>query len=184
MPASFWRSTMNLYLIGYRGSGKTTVAKCLAKILRRPFCDTDAVIESLAGQSIRQIFESAGESAFRQRESQVIHSIAGSAGQVISLGGGAVLAEANRTFLKGNGRTAWLRADPEVLWNRIANDQVSHDQRPNLSDRGGREEVHTILRSRTPVYNACADYTIDVDHLSPNEIAESIARWWNRADKE
>jgi shikimate kinase len=174
---------MNLYLIGYRGSGKSTVAVLLGRKLNRVVIDTDAEIERHAEQSISEIFKSEGEAGFRARETKVICSHPAESKLVVSLGGGAPLAKANQDWLANSGRTAWLAAEPKVLWQRISGDQTSTDRRPALTELQGRQEVEQVLTERTPVYSACADYKIEVDELSPEQIADAIANWWKSVDK-
>src|SRR5688572_10466805 len=101
---------MNIFLIGYRGSGKSTVAQHAAKLLGWPWLDADAVLEVRAGKSIRQIFADEGEGAFRDLESAVVADLAGSDEHVIALGGGAILREENRQALAGRGLVVWLQA--------------------------------------------------------------------------
>src|SRR5579859_3675326 len=95
---------MSILLIGYRGSGKTTIGKRLADRLWQPFVDTDDLIVKKAGKNIRQIFEEQGEDAFRDLEEQVMKEVVGLSEHVISLGGGSVLREANRQAIKNSGR--------------------------------------------------------------------------------
>ena len=174
---------MNLYLIGYRGSGKSTVAPLLACRLGRNSIDTDLLIEEKSGKSISQIFADQGEAEFRRLESNAIAAYEGSANLIMSLGGGAPLAEINRNWIALNGKTVWLTASAEVLYLRIIGDPSSGTTRPNLTDQGGLLELSTILATRTAVYEDCADYAIDVAEKSPEQIAEAIVDWWNSVDK-
>src|SRR4051794_5145590 len=113
---------MNIALIGYRGSGKSSIGKCLAARLSLAFVDTDTLIVQRAGQTIREIFEAEGEAGFRTRELAAIREVAARDQQVIALGGGAVLKPENITAVKQGGaaRVVWLQAAPEVLFQRIA----------------------------------------------------------------
>lgn len=165
---------MNLFLIGYRGSGKTTVAAALAAQLDWPWIDADVELERRAGQTIKQIFDSDGEAKFRDLESAMVADLARGAGQIIALGGGAVLREQNRQALVGRGKIIWLKASPEVLFQRIQDDPTTAARRPNLTGQGGLAEVRKLLAERTPLYAACADVTIDVQHQAPAEIATQI----------
>ena len=174
---------MNLYLIGYRGCGKSTVTPLVAQRLNREFVDTDEVIVQHAGQSIAEIFTKYGEAEFRRLETDAVTAIDRAQQLVVSLGGGAILAETNRQWMKANGKTVWLTADPEVLWARINNDESSSATRPDLTDDGGLAEVRNVLAQRTELYDGCADYTINVADSSPKQVAESIACWWQTVDK-
>ena len=165
---------MNLFLIGYRGSGKTTVAAALAGELGWPWIDADAELERRAGKSIKQIFDDGGEPAFRDLESAVVADLAQRDQYVIALGGGAVLREQNRKALQGRGCVVWLRASPDTLAARIAADATTAERRPNLTGQGGLVEIRELLAVRTPIYEACADVTIDADGRTPAEIVREI----------
>ena len=171
---------MNLYLIGYRGSGKTIVAPLLAKQLGWTAHDTDSEVVLLAGCPISQMFAEYGESCFREWETTVIEALSRQSNLVVSTGGGAPLAEANRQRMAGTGRVIWLQASPIVLWKRISAD--AHADRPDLTDQGGLEEVKQVLAARCEIYDACADYKLNVESLSPEQIAERIAEWWDPVD--
>lgn len=167
---------MNLFLIGYRGSGKSSVAAALAELLGWPWIDTDLEIERQAGKTIRQIFAEEGEAGFREREAAAIARIAAADRQVVALGGGAVLRPDNRLALRGRGRVVWLQASPQVLWQRIAGDPATAARRPDLTAAGGLAEVERLLAERTPLYAACADLTVPTEGLAPGEIAQQIVR--------
>jgi shikimate kinase len=166
---------MNVFLIGYRGSGKSTVAAALAERLGWPWLDADAELERRAGKTIKQIFANGGEQVFRDLESAVVHDLARGDRQVIALGGGAVLREESRQALAGRGKLVWLKASPEALLERIEADATTAARRPNLTSHGGLAEIRQLLAERTPLYQACADLTIDTEDKSPVEIAHQIA---------
>ena len=174
---------MNLYLIGYRGSGKTTVGRLLADELGWPFLDTDAEIEKNAGRPIREIFSEQGEEEFRRLESEAILATIQLNETIISLGGGACQRKANRETIRSGGKSAWLTGDAETLWERISADLISDEQRPDLTGLGGLEEVKQLLEQRHENYAACADYKIETRELQPHEVAAQIVRWWNSVDK-
>jgi shikimate kinase len=165
---------MNLFLIGYRGSGKTTVAAVLAEQLAWSWIDADAELERRAARTIKQIFAEQGELAFRDLESAVLQDLAAHQNHVLALGGGIVLRPENRRLLKDRGKTVWLQASPEALLNRIDNDVTTADRRPNLTGQGGLAEIRTLLAERTPLYAECADLAIDAETKSPAEIARQI----------
>jgi shikimate kinase len=165
---------MNVFLIGYRGSGKTTVAAALSERLRWPWVDADALLEQRAGKTIKQIFAESGEQAFRDMESAVVTVVAAGDGRIVALGGGAVLREQNRRLLSGRGKIVWLQVSPEVLAARIEADATTAERRPNLTGEGGLAEIRTLLAERTPLYAACADLTVNAETESPAEIAERI----------
>lgn len=168
---------MNLYLIGYRGSGKTTVARLASTLLAQPWVDADEELERQAGKTIREIFAESGEEHFRELESQVLADLAQGPHRIVALGGGIILRETNRQLLKRSGKVVWLRARPETLLARIQADPTTADRRPQLTSTGGLEEIKRLLAERTPLYATCADYVVDVDELTPEEVAERIAHW-------
>jgi len=169
---------MNLYLIGYRGSGKSTVARLLATQLHRELLDTDQFIEDQAGQSIAEIFRESGEPHFRALEKDLIHSFAATDRRVVSLGGGAVLDPANRQWLNQTGKVVWLQADATTLWQRVAADPSTGQRRPDLTDQGGQAEIECLLLQREPLYAQCSDFSVAVDELTPTQISASIIAWW------
>ena len=165
---------MNIVLIGYRGSGKTSVGRAVAQRLGRPFVDTDALIEERAGCRIAEIFANEGEAAFRIREAAVVREVAAVDGQVISVGGGAVLSAANIEVLRAGGRTVWLEAPAETLWERIRGDGSSAANRPDLTVAGGLEEVRTLLAQREPLYRSAADEVVETARRSVDAIADEV----------
>lgn len=165
---------MNLFLIGYRGSGKTTVAVALAQQLDWPWIDADAELERRAGMTIKQIFAEKGELAFRDLETAVLQDLAARKGQIVALGGGVVLRAENRSVLRERGKTVWLQASPETLVRRISDDPTTVDRRPNLTAQGGLAEIRNLLEQRTPLYAECANMTINAEHTLPDEIAHQI----------
>lgn len=168
---------MNLYLIGYRGSGKTTVAAELAALLGWKWLDADDEIERRAGKTIKEIFASSGEQAFRDLEAAVVADLAKLDAHVVALGGGAVLREESRLAIRGSGKVVWLQASAETLFRRITGDSSTAGRRPNLTAAGGIEEVERLLAIRTPIYAAIADLTLDAEAVSPRRLAEQIASW-------
>ena len=165
---------MNVFLIGYRGSGKTTVARRLGELLGWPSADADSELEQRAGKSIKDIFAAGGEPAFRELESRVIADLASRDEHVIALGGGAILSATNRKAIAGRGTVIWLQASPETLFARINADPATEERRPNLTAQGGVGEIRALLEERTPQYRASAHLTVDVNRLDPDEIARQI----------
>jgi shikimate kinase len=174
---------MHLYLIGYRGSGKSTVGRLVAARLGRPIIDTDEVIERESGMTIKEIFEAESEQGFRDRETEALRAVALRSSQpcVVSLGGGAILREENQQLILASGHCVWLQGTPELLHQRILSDQTTQSRRPNLSQRGGFEEVADVLRVRTPIYQRLAEKTVAIDCRPPDELANEIVDWANSA---
>ncbi len=172
---------MNLYLIGYRGSGKTTVAAELARLLGWKWLDADVEIERRAGKTIKEIFADSGEQTFRDLEVAVIANVAKLTNHVIALGGGAIMREESRQAIGGSGKTVWLDAAPEIIFQRISGDPSTAERRPNLTVEGGLAEVERLLALRSPVYAACADLTLAATDATPAELAMQIADWLRTA---
>ena len=164
---------MQLILIGYRGTGKTTVARRVAELLELECFDADVEIEHRAGKSIRQFFDDDGEQAFRDREVQVIADLVQHGDSVLSLGGGAVMREETRQAI-APGTVVWLTARPETVHQRMAEDTKTFQQRPNLTTGGGLAEITSLLCEREPVYRACADFIVETDAKSAEQVAQEI----------
>jgi len=165
---------MRIVLIGYRGTGKTTVGELLARDLGRPFIDLDPLIEQQAGMSIADIFRRFGEEHFRGLESRVIAGLDPQAEDVISAGGGAILREQNVRLLRGNSLVVWLTASAETLHARIGGDATTAQRRPDLTALSGLAEIRHLLAVREPLYRGACDLEIDTDALSVRQIAERI----------
>ena len=166
---------MNVILIGYRGTGKSAVARRLAERLGRQAIDADVEIESRAGRSIADIFSGDGEEHFRDLESGVLEDWASRDDTVLAAGGGAVLRETNRKLLRRMGKVVWLCASPQTILRRVAEDPDSKRRRPNLTT-GGEQEVLELLAARTPIYRECADLVVDTEDKTPDQVAEEIVR--------
>ncbi|HLL91242.1 MAG TPA: shikimate kinase [Tepidisphaeraceae bacterium] len=169
---------MSIFLIGYRGSGKTSVGKRLADRLWQSFVDADAEVVKRANMTIRQIFEQCGEPHFRDLESQVVADLAKLQEHVVALGGGAVLREQNRQAIQGGGhKVIYLKCDPAELHKRIQADTATAETRPALTTLGGGvEEVEKLLAEREPIYRQMATAELDVTNLTPEEAVVRVVR--------
>lgn len=163
----------NWFLIGYRGAGKTTVARLLAERLGWAWVDADQVLETRDGRTIREIFAAEGEAGFRDKETALLTELCSLKQHVIATGGGVVLRLENRLEMQRSGRIAWLVADPPTLWRRLQNDISSQERRPALTT-GGLAEIEELLIVREPLYHACADVTVDTTGRSPEEVVSAI----------
>jgi shikimate kinase len=180
---------MNVALIGYRGSGKTSVGRRLAERQGIPFVDADEELVRRAGRSIKTIFETSGEAAFRDLESKVLQDLLARREVVLSLGGGVILREANRERLIDSPfARVYLHASPAVLHGRIHADPNTAANRPALTHLGGGiEEIATLLAAREPLYREVATAELDVSALNVDEVVTQIeklaASGWRLAAK-
>ncbi len=172
---------MNIVLIGYRGSGKTHTGRQLAELLQWAFVDTDRLIETSAGKSIRQIFDDDGEAHFRDLETAAIDATLQTDQQVIALGGGAVLRPENRSRIQHNSLVVWLKADPATLLQRIEGDADSAATRPALTSLGNEQEIEHLLNQREPLYREVCDLELDSAGQSPADLAAAIGRQVDQA---
>jgi shikimate kinase len=161
-------------LVGYRGTGKTTVGQIVAQRLCRPFIDTDLVLESRFGKSIRAIFEVEGEPKFRECEAAILAEATADLHCVVATGGGAVMRPSNRQALRRFGFVVWLTATPEILAARLGADLATGVSRPPLTALGTLDEISQVLQSRTPFYQEVADLVIETDHRTPLMVAEAV----------
>jgi shikimate kinase len=165
---------MVISLIGYRGSGKSSVAPLLASRLGWEWFDADSLIEKAAGCTIREIFTNHGEPHFRELERQVMAELLGRQQIVIAAGGGAILNADTRRLLSTAGPVVWLRASIATLEGRINQDVTTAARRPALTNRIGAQEIEELLAQREPLYRQCASLTIDTDGQGASRIADQI----------
>ena len=162
---------MNIVLIGYRGTGKTSVGPILAERLGRQLVSTDAEVITRTRRPIPEIVQEAGWDHFRDLESEVCRDLAGKDGLVIDTGGGAILRQENVACLKKNGVLFWLTAEVPVIAERLGDDR----QRPSLTNtKSFVDEVEEVLRERQPKYAAAADHMIPTDGRSLAQVGEAI----------
>ena len=153
-------------LLGFMGSGKTTIARKLDP----DFVDMDALLEGRLGMPIARFFEEKGEAAFRQLEEEVLADLL-KTDKVISTGGGIVISPRNRALLKQNSDNIYLKADFEILYQRISADK--DNQRP-LFLKNSKEELLAIFKERQAWYEEVASQVVDVSSLNPDEIIEEL----------
>ena len=165
------KNEKNLVLIGFMGSGKTSVGLKLSYKLKMPVEDTDKLIERREGKSIRQIFEEEGEEVFRKKETELLGELADRQGRVIySVGGGTPVREENRKLLRQLGTVVYLQISPETVYERLRGDTT----RPLLQCENPLEKIRELIESRKEAYESCADIIIAVDLLDMEEILEQI----------
>ena len=162
---------MNIVLVGYRGTGKSTVGRLLAARLGRELVSTDAEIVKRAQRTIPEIVAQEGWEYFRDLESGICRELAGRDQLVIDTGGGAILRAQNVEALKKNSTVVWLTASVETIAKRIGGDS----QRPSLMGTNSFvDEIQDVLRERTPKYQAAADHSIATDDQSINQLVETL----------
>jgi shikimate kinase len=165
---------MNIFLIGYRCTGKTTVGRSLAKRLERLFFDTDLELVKEQGVNISDIVSKRGWAAFREIEKRVIQCVCERDNQVVATGGGAVLDEDNVKRMKDSGVLVWLRADINTIEKRIIEDNTTQDFRPALTSKGSVEEVQETLLVRNPYYERAMDFFVDTDFMDIDAVCDTI----------
>lgn len=163
------RHIVNLALIGFMGTGKSSVGRLVADQLRFEFLDTDQVIETRAGKTINEIFAQNGEPAFRALEAQLVVELAARTQTVIATGGGLPTAPANLERLKQHALTVCLWSSPEKIFERVR--EQSH--RPLLRDPDPLAKIRSLLAAREPFYRQ-ADVLINSEFRSIREVAQQV----------
>ena len=173
---------MNIFLIGYRCTGKTSVGRSLAKRLERLFFDTDLELVKEQGVNISDIVSKKGWAAFREIEKQMIQRTCERDNQVVATGGGAVLDEENVKRMKDSGVLVWLKADIETIEKRIIEDHTTQDFRPALTSKGSVEEIRETLLARNPFYERAMDIFVDTDSMDIDAVCEMIIQNLNKIE--
>lgn len=162
----------NVLMIGFMGSGKTSVGKELARMLGFQFVDTDEEVVRLAGgRPVTRIFEEEGEAKFREMEAAVFAALAGANNLVVSTGGGLPLREENRALMAGMGFVVWLDAPLQAIVERVA----ANSRRPLLQGENLEAKVGKLLAERREVYRGSADLRVETNGLSVQEVAYGVA---------
>jgi len=167
----------NLVLIGFMGTGKTSLGRRLAKILNKDFIDIDIEIEKITGLSIPQIFKKHGEIRFRSEEKLMVRKVAQRDNCVISTGGGVVLFPGNVEALSKNGWIIRLTASPQVIFERVAR----RNNRPLLYRHKSVAYIEELMKQREPYYK-CADLTIDTSNVDSEELVERVLQFLKEKD--
>ena len=162
--------TKNIILVGFMGTGKSTIGRSLSQILSYPVIDTDQLIEKQQGHSIPEIFEEEGEDAFRDMETALLRSLLNQSGHIISTGGGIIIREENRQLLRKMGYVIWLVASPEEIYNRTSR----NNNRPLLNNEDPAGTIRKLLETRIPLYKECAHLAIETNQLNFDEITTGI----------
>jgi shikimate kinase len=164
----------NLFLIGYRCTGKSSVGRLLAATLGRSLVDTDSLVVSENRMSIREIVNKRGWEAFRRLEHTVLQQVCTIERQVVATGGGVVLDADNVKLMKASGRVIWLRASPDTIKTRMMQDRASVTLRPALTSTDSISEIEETLAERAPLYKHAMDSAVDTDDRQVDEICDVI----------
>ena len=159
----------NLVLVGFMGSGKSSVGRILSSLTGFALVDTDTLVTQEAGQSIAAIFKQHGEEYFRALETKVLQSLVGRIGLIVATGGGVVTVAQNRDLLPQIGPVVWLDASTDHLYQR-----VKHSKRPLLQTKNPRRTVEELYRGREPLYREVATIRIDSSALTHRQTAEAV----------
>lgn len=161
----------NVVLIGFMGTGKSSVGRRVADSLGFTYVDTDQIVVDLTGKPIPRLFAEEGEETFRRWETEALRQCAASERQVIATGGGIVTQTRNHEILREAGYVIWLRATPERIYDRVAR----NTDRPLLQTADPLATIRDLLASREALYRACANEAVDTTDLTLEETAYGIA---------
>jgi shikimate kinase len=167
---------MNIYLIGFRCTGKSSVGNALAAVLGWHFIDMDDLLVETEGFSIAEIVADQGWNAFRRMEKKLLKRVSLMEKQVVATGGGIVLDNNNIDVMKKTGRVIWLKAEPDTIRKRMLSDEKTADFRPALSSKGVIEEIKETLIKRRPIYQIAQDMMVDTDNISTDGICSLLKR--------
>jgi shikimate kinase len=176
-------SVRNLVLVGFMGSGKSSVGREIARRWGFQFIDTDTAIRQKYKKSIPDIFASFGEPFFRDEENLALQKLQNSEHAVIATGGGIVLQPRNHPLLRTLGVVVWLTAGEEVIWERVSRNQ----NRPLLRTQNPRATISNLMSTRYPLYDALADITVETSGLTHQQVADravAAIRLWPTAQNE
>ena len=160
----------NIFLVGFMGVGKSTIAKELKKILDMNLVEMDARIVHEQGMSINEIFEKYGENYFRDIESKLVLDIGDEGNTIVSCGGGVVLRPENVEHMRQSGKVVYLTATPESIFERVKNG----NERPILNGNMNVDYIKGLMEKRKPFYEAAADIMIETDNKSIEKICQEI----------
>ena len=164
----------NIYLIGYRATGKTSTGKALAEKIGISFIDADEELVRIEGRTVAEMVADRGWDYFRDRESDVLKMLSGSDDSVVATGGGVILRPENIKVMHETGIVIWLKAGIETIAARMSGDGMTAHQRPSLSGRGVIDEIRDVLEQRLPLYEKAAMMTIDTDGKNPEQVCDEI----------
>lgn len=173
------KDARGIYLVGFSGAGKSTIAKMVGEKLQWPACDLDDLIVERCGMAIPDIFRHEGESGFRLRESEALHAVSSQGPFIVATGGGAPLSPENRHYMTSNGWVICLEARPETILARVQRQQQESGpkaMRPLLDALDPLEKIRALKQTRQSAYASAADWTVHTDRLSAEQIAAEVIR--------
>lgn len=172
----------NVFLIGYRCTGKSSAGKLLSEKLNWPFIDTDSLLVPEGGISIKEIVETHGWQTFRKMEHLAVKQVCVLDRRVVATGGGVVLNADNVAIMKKSGRLVWLRAEPATIEARMTRDQDTEAFRPALTSKDSFSEIEETLIERYPFYKQAMDFFVDTDNVGLDAIVDSTLENLKRLD--
>lgn len=164
----------NLYLIGFMGAGKSTIARMLSKKMGKALVEMDERIVKEQGMSINEIFEIHGEEYFRQVESRLVQTLGREGNCIVSCGGGVAVRQENVDHMRESGRIVFLSATPETIYQRVKNST----DRPILNGHMNVEYIEELMEKRRGFYEAAADIVISTDDRSREDICAEIMKFF------
>lgn len=167
---------MNIYLIGYRCTGKTQVGQALARQMGWRFVDTDQCVEARAGMRIADLVAQLGWADFRAKEAEVVAEISRQSQTVAATGGGVILDPKNIERLQRTGVVVWLKARPDTITARMEGDPETEAMRPALTGNILAQEIQGTLQQRQPLYAKAGHFSVDTDDFGVGEICARIIR--------
>ena len=170
-------SVNKLVLVGFMGSGKSSVGREIARRWNLRFLDTDSMIRQKYAKSIPEIFATFGEPTFRAEESRCLEELQGSQQFVLSTGGGIVAQPKNWPLLRSLGVVIWLTTSETMIWERVSRNK----SRPLLQTDDSRATIQALLAQRTPLYREVSDLTVETTGLTcvevANRVLETVGEW-------
>ena len=166
---------LNIILVGFMASGKSSVSRALSRRCGWPRVDADDEIVSRAGKPIADIFRDSGEDAFRDLERSVVSDICGEKGRIIAAGGGSFIDDENRRMMLEGGTVFYLSARPETIHRRVTRGNPNAPARPLLGAGNPLERIKELLAQRTPAYSQ-AHHAVETDGRTPDQVAQAVLK--------
>ena len=166
---------LNIILVGFMASGKSSVSRALSRRCGWPRVDADDEIVSRAGKPIADIFRDSGEDAFRELERSVVSDICGEKGRIIAAGGGSFIDDENRRIMLEGGTVFYLSARPETIHRRVTRGNPNAPARPLLGAGNPLERIKELLAQRTPAYSQ-AHHAVETDGRTPDQVAQAVLK--------